>query len=364
MTSGIELERLVGALHVDPLADLLLHPHAGTAGAAAEAAVLAAVHLLRGEALDGVEDLARGRVDLVVPAEEARVVVGDLAVDRRDRGQPPLLHQLAQQLGVVDDLVVAAELRVLLAERVEAVRAGGHDLAHARDAALEGGVQGLDVLLRQLLEEELVAHAAGRVARAGLARAEDGELDVGQVQQLGDGLGDLLRPVVDGARAADPEQVLDLVGDRAVDLAHLEVEVLHPLLADVAAHAPRVPAVLQVPHHHAGLGGEARLDQGLVAAHVHDVVDVLDVDRALLDAGAAAGAAPQDVGVDDPALLEGADQRAVGLGVVGALDAGVAGGPGLLVAGPEDVVVGRGLATPSSRRAGTGPWRTGGPAGP
>ena len=124
----------------------------------------------------------------------------------------------------------------------------------------------------------------------------------------------------------------------------LEVELLDPLLADVAAHAPRVAAVLQVAQHHAGLGGEVRLDQHLVAAHVEDVVDVLDVDRALLDAGAAVGAAPQDVGVDDPALLEGADQRAVRLGVVGALDAGVAGRPGLLVAGLQDVEVGRRLA--------------------
>ena len=182
--------------------------------------------------------------------------------------------------------------------------------------------------------------------------------------QLGDGLGDLLGAVVDGAGAADPEQVLDLVGDRAVDHPDLEVELLDPLLADVAAHAPRVAAVLEVAQHHAGLGGEVRLDQRLVAAHVEDVVDVLDVDRALLDAGAAVGAAPQDVGVDDPALLEGADQRAVRLGVVGALDAGVARRPGLLVAGPQDVEVGCGLASRSARRAGTGPWRTGGPAGP
>src|SRR3712207_6918861 len=49
-----ELERLLGALHVDPLADLLLHPHARPARAAAETPVLAAVHLLRGEAGDGV----------------------------------------------------------------------------------------------------------------------------------------------------------------------------------------------------------------------------------------------------------------------------------------------------------------------
>ena len=37
-----------------------------------------------------------------------------MLVDRRDRGEPALLDQLAEQLGVVDDLVVAAELRVLV----------------------------------------------------------------------------------------------------------------------------------------------------------------------------------------------------------------------------------------------------------
>lgn len=44
------------------------------------------------------------------------------------------------------------------------------------------------------------------------------------------------------------------------------------------------------------------------------MVDVLDVDRALLDTGAAGGAGPQDVGVDDAVLLGGADERALGLG--------------------------------------------------
>jgi hypothetical protein len=43
------------------------------------------------------------------------------------------------------------------------------------------------------------------------------------------------------------------------------------------------------------------------------VVDVLDVDRALLDTGAAGRARPQDVGVDDPALRRATDQRPLGL---------------------------------------------------
>ena len=67
--------------------------------------------------------------------------------------------------------------------------------------------------------------------------------------------------------------------------------------------------------------GEVRLDEHLVAAHVDDVVDVLDVDGALLDAGAAVDARPQHVGVDDGAAarmprvaLGRADECALGLG--------------------------------------------------
>ncbi len=47
------------------------------------------------------------------------------------------------------------------------------------------------------------------------------------------------------------------------------------------------------------------------------MIDVLDVDGALLDAGAAVGAGPQDVGVDDPAFLLGADERPVDLRLTG-----------------------------------------------
>ena len=86
-------------------------------------------------------------------------------------------------------------------------------------------------------------------------------------------------------------------------------ELLDPLGPLHLGHAPRVALVLQVLDHDAGLGGEARLHHHLVAAHVDDVVDVLDVDRALLDAGAAVGAGPQHVGVDDARRGGVADQR-------------------------------------------------------
>ena len=61
---------------------------------------------------------------------------------------------------MVVDLERAAVLRVLVLERVEAVRARRDDLLHVVPLQLA------DVLLRQHLEEELVADAPGRVAAA------------------------------------------------------------------------------------------------------------------------------------------------------------------------------------------------------
>ena len=81
------------------------------------------------------------------------------------------LEQTIDQLRVVDDLVVAAEVLVLVGERVEAVRARRDDLAHV---VL---LQHLDVLLRALLEQVLVADPSRGVAGALLLGAEDGEVD-------------------------------------------------------------------------------------------------------------------------------------------------------------------------------------------
>ncbi len=259
-------------------------------------------------------------------------MVGDDALDRGDGDQLALVHQVLQQLGVVDDLVVAAELRVLVAERVEAVRAGGDDLL-GRLRLLgrlvlvilaEGHVQRGHVLHAELLEQGLVAEAAGGVTGALLVAAHDRELHARDVQQLREGLGGLLGAVLQGAGAADPVQVLDLgeVLDVLADDRDLEVDLLGPLQALLLRQAPGVALLLQVLEHRARLGRERGLDHHLVAAHVDDVVDVLDVHRALLDAGAAGGAGPQDVRVDDAVLLGGADQRALGLGERGGGDAG------------------------------------------
>ncbi|SHW84803.1 Uncharacterised protein [Mycobacteroides abscessus subsp. abscessus] len=253
-------------------------------------------------------------------------MVGDLLARRRHRDQLLVPHQAVQQLRVVHDGVVGAELRVLATDGVEAVRAGDDDLALVGVDALEQLVDGLDVLRGELLEQELVAGAAGRVTGTGLAGAQHQELHARGGEQFGDGLGGLLGAVLVGAGAADPEQVLEAV--EALDVLavdrDVEVQLVDPGGAFLGVLAPGVALEFQVLEQHAELAGELGLDHDLVAAHVDDVVDVLDVHRALLDAGATVGAGPQHVGVDDAALLSGADQRAQRLLGAGALDAGEA----------------------------------------
>ena len=244
-------------------------------------------------------------------------MVGDVLVDRGHRDEPLVADQSVEQLGVVDHLVLAADLRVFVTQGVETVRAGHDDLLGLRGSGAEHLVEGLDVLLRQHLEQELVACSTCGVTVTGFAFAQDEEVHGGDVEQFGNGLGGLLRTVLVGTGATDPEQVLKALEALDILAVHrdLDVHLVDPLGAVLGVLAPRIALVLQVLEQARELGREVRLDEHLVAAHVDDVVDVLDVDRALFDAGTAVGAAPQGLGVDDRArgAFALADQLALGL---------------------------------------------------
>src|SRR2546429_9987024 len=100
----------------------------------------------------------------------------------------------------MDDLVRATEVRVFVADRVEAVRARCDDLLHARL------VQCRDVFPGQPLKRVLVAHSSGGVSGARLAGSEDREVDTGHLHQLGGRHGGLARALAESGRAADPEE--------------------------------------------------------------------------------------------------------------------------------------------------------------
>ena len=115
--------------------------------------------------------------------------------------RPP--QQFVEELAVVDDAVLAAELRVLVLDRVEAVRA-------RRDDRLDRYRFSLDVGLGEHLVEVLVAEPPGRLARALLLVAEDGELHPRRLHELDERARHLLVALVERPVAADPVELLRL----------------------------------------------------------------------------------------------------------------------------------------------------------
>ena len=196
---------------------------------------------------------------------------------------------------MVDHAEVAAQLAVLGADRVEAVRARGDD----RPLAHRVPVQGLDVAGREHLEHVVIAHAPCRVAGARLLLAEDRERDAGRVEARRERPRDLPVALVERRRAADPVQDLELVqslvGRELGDGRDGERQALRPVGPGRRRLAPRVRDALHVPERDVELRREARVLEDEVPAQPDDLVDVLDEHRAGLDARAAGDAVPDGV---------------------------------------------------------------------
>ena len=199
----------------------------------------------------------------------------------------PSRDQLGQQLAVVDDFVVAAGLRIVVAQAVHAMRAVGHDPPHAASR------ERCDVLLGQLLEQQLVAHAAGRFAGAAFLGAEHGEVHVRRLQQSHDAAGDLLHAAIVRGRAADPVQNLEigvLAGER-------HVEPGRPRQPIARAHAPGIAGAVGLLQR-GGRRAAQRAFADQMPPHVGDHPHRADAQRADVGARAAGGARPQRFGGD------------------------------------------------------------------
>ena len=197
---------------------------------------------------------------------------------------------------MVDDPVRAAELAVLVADRVEAVRAGGHDRPLPHPVAVER----LDVARREHLEDVVVAHPAGRVAGARLLLAEDREATrrprAGRSRPPG-------RP--SGCAGRTPPRSRPSRGPRARRAAPAAAtsatigtsngKASGPVEPGRRRLAPRVALVLHRPERGRQLRREAALLEHEVPAQPDDLVDVLDEHRAGLDARPAGDAVPDRV---------------------------------------------------------------------
>ena len=187
---------------------------------------------------------------------------------------------------MVHDLVVAAELRVLVLQHVEAVRALRDDLLHAH------AVERLDVLHGEHLEDVLVARAAGLVAVAQLARAEDREVDARRAAAAWRARGS---SSCCGRRSCPRSRRSRGTRGRTAPPGST---ISTP--SSCSAQSPRspwfmpyaLPGVLHRAVRVAELGREVALHQREVAPHVEDLVEDLDVDRADLVARLAATCTP------------------------------------------------------------------------
>ena len=120
-------------------------------------------------------------------------------------------------------------------------------------------------------------------------RAQDREVHPRPLQQPGGGLPGPPGPLVKRGGAPDPVQVLR---GRVPGFEDPHPELGGPVSPLGLRLSPRIAGALDVAQHRLGLGREARLHHHHVPAQIHDVVHVLDGDRAGLHAGAAGHAVP------------------------------------------------------------------------
>ncbi len=208
---------------------------------------------------------------------------GDLLLEGLLHLEVPICDQCSDVVAVVHHLVVAAELRVLVVEGVEAVRAVRHQRV---ELVL---VEHRDVRVRGFLIQVLVACAPRPLAVAAFFLAQHRVVDPGRFEDRDHRTRGALAVGVVRARAPDPVQhvCLLLLGHQR----HIEpVRPVHPGAARVA---PRVPGALGLRHRVGQQVGHVAFHQHQIAAHVHDGVHVLDEHRALVHAGPAGGAGPQ-----------------------------------------------------------------------
>src|SRR5437016_5476462 len=269
-----------------------LHPHAGASRPAAEPAVAGLLHLDDPHARDPIQDLPGFIEDLVVPSQVACIVVGEELEHVLRRREPTRVDQFAKELGVVDDVVSPAEIRIFVLQRVEAVRTSRDD---SRDRV---AVQRLDVPHDHRLRQIFVAESPRWIAGALLLRSEDGKPHAGLPKDPREGLGDLPVPIVERRGAADPVQDLDALRRGRVR-HHRDAEALRPSRALVPADAPRVEVLLDVPHRLSCLWRHLAFGEDHVPTHLEDLRDVLVHHGALVHAGVAGRTRPDSLlGVD------------------------------------------------------------------
>ena len=183
-------------------------------------------------------------------------------------------------------LVMPAELWVLVAKRVEAVRATRDDGLYV--VLIQRG----DVPLGQLLEQELVADPPGRIAGTFFFAAQNGELHAGLRQQLGGCAHDFLVSLDQRPAAADPQQHVGVF--RVFDRRHVKVP--DPIDARERRPPHRMTARLERRERLLHRVGKLGVLHHQVSPCIDDLGHLLDRYRTSLDARGAGRTLPHRLG--------------------------------------------------------------------
>src|SRR5713101_4879259 len=187
---------------VHPFVVWLLDPHPSASTSTAHAGVFVALHLLQLRPRNPRQDLPRSVIDIVVATIVTGVVIGHPLRRLCLECQLAFAQQAREQLGRMDNLIVAAKLRELVLQRIEAVRTIDDDLLHC----VLG--EDPDSSLRHALEEIFIAQAPRGLTVAWLLWAEDGKVHPGLFQELGKRYSGLFIALVEGTGAADKVEIL------------------------------------------------------------------------------------------------------------------------------------------------------------
>ena len=152
-------------------------------------------------------------------------------------------------------------------------------------------LQGLDILLRQDLEQVLIAEAPGRVAGAGFRLTQNGKAYPRRLQNRDQRFGHLNVAVHQRPGATHPEDIFRL----GVVLNGRNVQAFGPPRTCLLRATPGMPTLLETAQLRFSGFRHAPLFKYQVTTHIDNRIHVFDVDRTILLAGAAGRTGPQHI---------------------------------------------------------------------
>jgi hypothetical protein len=157
-------------------------------------------HFYQLQTRDGMENPPGCIVDMVSPSEVARIMIGNGFMDRFRRPKFFCCKKIGEELSVVNDVELPAELGIFVSQGVEAMGTHGKNLV---DLVF---MQYLDIGLGEGLEEILISRPSRWISAAPFFCAQDPKRNSGGLQDAHQRDGHFHISIVEASCASNPEE--------------------------------------------------------------------------------------------------------------------------------------------------------------